>query len=88
MSLSLNITVSLQVGQSLTGLMNTAGPSCSTDCTHIEPLWGNFISPASAAALSTDPKPGIPLTPGGAGLLIPGDSGGRSGDLMLTSISI
>lgn len=76
MSLSLNITVSLQVGQSLTGLMNTAGPSCSTDCTHIEPLWGNFISPASAAVLSTDPKPGIPLAPGGAGVLIPGDSGG------------
>lgn len=69
MSLSLNITVSLQAGQSLTRLMNTAGPSCSTDPAHIKPLWGNFISPATAVMLSTDTQPGVPFTPGVTRLL-------------------
>lgn len=41
MSLSLNMTVSRQGGQSLTWLMNTAGPSCITEQAHIMTL-GEF----------------------------------------------
>lgn len=43
--------MSLQAGQSLTQLMN------------IKPLWGNFISPATAVMLSTDSSPGLLFTP-------------------------
>lgn len=71
MSLSLNITVSLQAGQSLTQLMNTAGPSCSTDLANIKPLWGNFISPATAVMLSTDSPSGRLFTPRVTRLLLP-----------------
>lgn len=45
MRLSVNITASLLVGQSLTGLMNTAGRTRTTLCQTTE---GNSISPASA----------------------------------------